>query len=365
MTSRPDAPAPMRRRGPRPLSLLLSLATSRSSSFAGGSPSSSGGADPALIRGIAAYRRHPYHRNLADPPVIWAQGGARLLDYGGSGLTVLVVPSLINRAYILDLAKERSMLRDWAARGVRPVLLDWGWPGAQERRFTLTDYIAERLEPALDSLSGPVALAGYCMGGLLALAAALRQTDRLRGLLLLATPWDFHAAGPAPPVVPALAPLLAGGTLPVDALQALFMMQDLDGIALKYRGFADSDLASRRARMFVAIEDWLSDGVPLAAPIAIECLGGWYGDNTPANGKWRIAGQAVDPAALHLPTLVALPAQDRIVPPESAAALARLIPGAAVLRPRAGHVGMIAGARARKELWRPALDWLRSLPAPM
>ncbi len=32
--------------------------------------------DPALIAGIAAYRRHPYARTLEDPPAIWAHLGA-------------------------------------------------------------------------------------------------------------------------------------------------------------------------------------------------------------------------------------------------------------------------------------------------
>ena len=326
--------------------------------------------DPALVRGIAAYRRHPYQRSLPDPPVLWAEGGSRLLDYGGTGPTVLVVPSLVNRAYVLDLAAERSMLRHWAAGGVRPLLLDWGWPGEAERRFTLADYCAGRLERAMAALPGPVTLAGYCMGGLLALAAALRHPEQVRGLLLLATPWDFHAADPAAGrlaqaalVQAALvqaAPALAAGTLPVDALQAMFALQDPDGVAAKYRGFPALDPDSERARMFVAIEDWLADGIPLAAPVAVECLAGWYGENTPGTGRWQVAGQAVDPAALRCPALVALPAQDRIVPPESAAALARLIPGAAVLRPAAGHVGMVAGARARTQLWDPALDWLRA-----
>ena len=366
MTERPDAPGPMRRRGPRPLGLLLTLAASQAAPpLPDAIPDQAATPrlmpDAALVRGIAAYRRHPYRRDLPDPPVIWQEGASRMLDYGGEGATVLVAPSLVNRAYILDLAPERSMLRAWSAGGVRPVLLDWGWPGPTERAFTLTDYVAGRLERALDALPDGPLLAGYCMGGLLTLASALRRPDRLRGLLLLATPWDFHSPARAKPPAMPLPALLASGALPVDALQAMFMTQDADGIMAKYRAFAALDPASERARMFVAIEDWLSDGIPLAGAVAAECIEGWYGENTPALGAWRIDGQVVDPAALRLPTLVALPANDRIVPPESAAPLAALIPGATVLRPDAGHVGMVAGARGRVALWQPALDWMRAL----
>ena len=349
----------MRRRGPRPLGLHLVL-----SSQAAASPDPGGraAAEAAFVRGIAAYRRHPYRRSLADPPAIWREGDSRLLAYGDAAAPpVLFVPSLVNRAYILDLAQERSMLRYLAAGGVRPLLLDWGWPGREERRFGLTAYV-ERLERAMAAVPGRLVLAGYCMGGLLALAAALRGPARLAGLALLATPWDFHAPDPdaarmAAASLATLGPVLAGGTLPVDALQAMFAMAGAPAIAARYRAFPGLDPAGERARMFVALEDWLSDGVPLAAPVARECLAGWYGENTPGRGQWCVAGQPVAATALAMPALIALPAQDRIVPPESAAALARHIPHATVLRPAAGHVGMVAGAHARVELWDKLLPW--------
>ncbi len=318
-----------------------------------------------MVAGIAAYRRHPWQRDLPDPPCLWQEGDSRLLDYGGAGPTILFVPSLINRAYVLDLMAERSMLRWLAGRGVRPVLLDWGWPGSEERRFTLTDYIAGRLARAMAAVGGPIVLAGYCMGGLLALAAALREPAMVRGLALLATPWDFHAARPAQEtanLMRTVEPLLATtGTLPIDALQTLFGLQDADGIGARYRAFATQDPTTPRARMFVALEDWLADGVPLAAPVARECLAGWYGANTPGNGAWQVAGAVVDPAALRVPAFVAVPHRDRIVPPESARPLAALIPGSHRLDPQAGHVGMVAGSQAEAELWAPLLDWVRRI----
>ena len=43
-----------------------------------------------------------------------------------------------------------------AAAGTRPLLVDWGAPGDLERGFTLTDYIAGRLEQALDHVLAEV-----------------------------------------------------------------------------------------------------------------------------------------------------------------------------------------------------------------
>jgi poly(3-hydroxyalkanoate) synthetase len=162
--------------------------------------------------------------------------------------------------------------------------------------------------------------------------------------------------------LPLLEPALAfGHALPVDLLQSLFALLDPWSVADKYRGFARLPPDSARARLFVALEDWLNDGVPLAADVARACLGEWYGKNATARGKWRIAGLPVDPTAITTPTFVAVPDRDRIVPPESALSLAALIPGAVLHQPTAGHIGMAAGARAETVLWRPLLDWLRTI----
>ncbi len=393
-------PGPGLRRGPRPLLLHLTLAMLKSSISVATSPdwnpdwpNSSVAAiraalgpasaraafpqavlhealrqDSALIAGIAAYRRHPWQRSVEDPPVIWREGASRLLDYGGAGPTVLVVPSLVNRPHVLDLMEGHSMLRWLAAHGVRPLLLDWGAPGDAERRFTLTDYCAGRLERALGSVGEPVVLAGYCMGGLLAVAAAQRRPDLTRGLALLATPWNFHTPDPnrarqLADCLPLLEPALAlHGALPVDLLQSLFALLDPWGVAEKYRAFARLDPDSDRARLFVAMEDWLNDGIPLAEPVARACLGEWYGANAPMRGHWHVAGLPVDPSAIRCPSFVAIPGRDRIVPPDSAEPLVRLIPNAIRHAPAAGHVGMVAGMAAERVLWRPLRDWVLGLP---
>ncbi len=379
-----NAPAPLRRRGPRPLWLHLAGATplwtswrdvlQRLSENATLGPilpslwtgSGNGGPDAALLAGIAAYRRHPWQRVLEDPPCLWQEGSSRLLDYGpAGGRPLLVVPSLVNRAYVLDLLPDHSMLRFLAAAGVRPLLLDWGYPDEPERRFTLSDYIAGRLERAMAAVGETMTLAGYCMGGLMAVAAALRRPDLVKRLVLLATPWDFWAAGARQAqdlaaLLPMMEPMLSeSGTLSVDGLQTLFSLLDPGSVAAKYRDFGSQDQGSARARMFVALEDWLNDGIPLAAPVARETLEGWYGANSPRAGDWRVLGLRVRPQAIAMPCFVAVPAQDRIVPPESARALAAAIPGARLHVARAGHVGMVAGSKARAELWDVLVDWLR------
>jgi len=325
-----------------------------------------------LSAGIRAYQGHPYRRDLAAPPVLWREGTTRLFDFRPEGgQPVLFVPSLINRAYILDLSDEHSLLRWLAAEtGLRPLLVDWDAPGAEEQKFTLTDYIAGRLEGAFDAAralipdGAPIAVAGYCMGGLLALALAIRRQADVSRLALLATPWDFHServaqAEAAGRAIAAAGPLLESyGELPVDIIQSMFAGLDPFLVLRKFIAFAQLDPASSRAARFVALEDWLNDGVPLAAPVAHECLAGWYGENTPHRLHWRVDGEIVDPAAFEKPALVLVPEQDRIVPPVSANALGNALPNATVTTLPFGHIGMVASTRAQSAVWAPLADWL-------
>ena len=321
-----------------------------------------------FLKGIERYRDHPYRRDLADPAVVWRDGSTRLLDYGGTGAPLLVVPSLVNRAYILDLMAEKSLLRWLAGNGLRPLLVDWGAPGDLERRFTLTDYIAGRLEAALDAAATaagePMPVMGYCMGGNLALALAARQGKRVSALALLATPWDFHAERPEQAhLMAALMPSLKAafgllGELPVDVLQTLFAALDPLLALRKFSRFAEFGDGDARTREFVALEDWLNDGVPLALPVAEAVLTDWYGANATARGLWRVAGRTVDPACCTMPALVVVPAQDRIVPPGSARALGTMLPAAESWTPALGHIGMVVSREAPRAVWEPLKDWL-------
>jgi polyhydroxyalkanoate synthase subunit PhaC len=154
--------------------------------------------------------------------------------------------------------------------------------------------------------------------------------------------------------------LAAGEPFPLSIIQFLFLMLDPFLAERKFIRFAALDPKGPAARSFVALEDWINDGVPLAHNVAVECLQSWYGDNAPARGSWEIAGQQMRAEDLAAPTLVVLPRRDRIVPPRSAAPLAIAIPQAEVLRPAFGHIGMTASAEAPATVWRPITDWLRA-----
>jgi polyhydroxyalkanoate synthase len=325
-----------------------------------------------LLSGVEKYRRHPQSRNLPPAPVLWSRGTTKLLDYrqdrSETAPRLLVIPSLVNRYYILDLEAEASFLRWCAAQGMAPFVMDWGSPGAEERGFDFTEYVAGRLEQALEAVKrepgGPIFVIGYCMGGNLALALSLRRQAEIAGLILLATPWDFHAEAKEHSLMLAeigrnLEPVLQlFGELPVDILQCFFSGFDPFQVLRKFQNFGGADPESAGAKKFVALEDWLNDGMAVSAAVARECLIGWYGENKTGRGEWKIAGEPVLPQKFQQPALCLIPAGDRIVPPKSALALADALPKGERMLPSAGHIGMMAGGKARPLVWEPMKAWI-------
>ncbi|PIW28947.1 MAG: poly-beta-hydroxybutyrate polymerase [Rhodospirillales bacterium CG15_BIG_FIL_POST_REV_8_21_14_020_66_15] len=337
-----------------------------------------------FAEGVRKYRAAKRVPRPAEPPVIWREGSSRLLDYGAVPETataegqqapvVLVVPSLVNRYWVLDLDHDQSLLRSLAARGLRPLVVDWDAPRGEETAYTFTDYIAGRLSRALDFAcdlnGGPVALVGYCMGGLLSLALAQLRLKDVRALVMMAAPWDFHVAyGDLVRVLDGMMPRLEdtvarAGVLPVDMMQTMFAGLDPYMTPEKFRRFAAMAPDTLEARRFVQLEDWLNDGVVLPGPVALECFRDWHLKNTPPRGEWIVAGDPILPAKVTCPALVVVPEKDHIVPPASSRALAAALPHAETLSVVAGHIGLVSGGRSRKALFAPLAGWLLAHAEP-
>ncbi|QCI80093.1 alpha/beta fold hydrolase [Hankyongella ginsenosidimutans] len=243
-----------------------------------------------LLSAVRAYQQHPHRRRARARPAAFALGGMRVLDYGGDGPPVLLVPSLINPSWVLDLEPRRSLVRDLRQRGHRCFLIDWGEPTGEELGFDIGDYITRRLLPVISALPGPLALVGYCLGGTMALAAAQLAADRVRALALIAAPWRFAAyPGDSRRALedfwrqhePAARQL---GRLPMEILQLAFWAQDAESTGQKYIDFAALDPDSAAARRFVLLEDWANSGPPLAYPAARMCFEDFFAADMPGRG---------------------------------------------------------------------------------
>jgi polyhydroxyalkanoate synthase len=305
----------------------------------------------AALKGLRAYQQAPRSPAPTPMPIAAEVGRAKVRDYGGEGPPVLFVPSLINPPDILDLDEERSLLRWLATQGVRPLLLDWGAPLASERELSIAGHVETMLLPLIETLGKDVALAGYCLGGTMALAAATLRP--VRALALIAAPWRFGAYPAA--MRDALADLWRQseaatdtlGVLPMEVLQAAFWRLDPKRTIAKYEAFGRREPDEIASRAFVRLEDWANDGPPLTRGAARELMLDLYLEDRSGKGGWQVEGRTIDPAALTLPVLEIASETDRIVPAASSAGIGERIDLSL------GHVGMIVGGRARTALWEP------------
>jgi poly(3-hydroxyalkanoate) synthetase len=280
---------------------------------------------------------------------------------------------MVNKGYILDLHPGSSLTEHLRGQGFRVLLIDWGIP-TPENVLTLSEVIADHLEPLLQHAIdhfGPVTLFGYCMGGLLALAATVRLNAQAPGsiakLAVAAMPWDFSATTSAshmqwakPMLEPWLTP--ADGIpaiIPPEVMSHYFWSLDPWSPIRRLMAYGRETDPARLAQM-TALEDWLNDGLPLDGPVAREMLLDWYADNTPLKGLWKVHETPILPQNINCPLWVCITQNDILVPTASSLPFIGQTKNASVVMSDTGHVGLVCGRRAKERLYDPLTLWLKS-----
>ncbi len=343
--------------GPRPLPLFLKMLRSETAASAA--------TRAAALAGLRAFQSAPRAAPMPARPVLDAVGRVTLRSYGDPSAgkpAIVVVPSLINPAAILDLSEQTSLMQWLAGRGWQASLVDWGNPGDADSHLDLTAHVEQLLLPLLRRFATPPVVVGYCLGGTLAMAAA--TATPLAGLATIAAPWHFAGYGEAAradmarlwrvakPFAKAL------DLLPMEVLQSGFWRLAPAQTIAKYAAFADLVPDSDAARAFVRLEDWANGGAPLPRAAAAALFEDMIAADLPGRGLWRIGNRRIDPAALSCPAVEFVSRNDAIVPAATAAGLRDRRDVAA------GHVGMIVGSKASDQLWEPLANWIGALEAP-
>jgi len=310
--------------------------------------------------------------------VIWAKDKATLYRYAARGETrfpvpVLLVYALIDRPFILDLIPGNSFVEYLTAQGFDVYLLDWGIPGGEDHALSFGDYVFNYLAEAVRQVlttSGAeaVTLFGACIGGLLsAMYAALFPGPHLRNLILYATPIDcsrqslgwlrwIAARGVHPdwlvPLFGNLPPEFVGST-PRPLKWITGRLGSLLGRGNRLS--RDPSLAT-----WIALDQWVSQGVPFAGEAFREMIRDLVHHNKLATGQFRLRGRRVDLKNITCSLLSIAGTQDVICRVPQAEAIMRLVSSQdkefCVLQ--GGHIGMMTGAEARQGAWRKVHCWL-------
>lgn len=302
--------------------------------------------------------------------VVFRDGTARVLRFRskGGGVPLLLVPSLINRWYVLDLRPGASLAEAMVAAGIDTYCIDWGVPEDEDRYLSWEDVLGrlDRVARFVQRSTGAPKLAvlGYCMGATLSAIWASQHDARVAALIDLAGPIDFSQAGILATMVDErwfdVDAIAGAGNVSPQQMQSGFQAMRPTQNMAKLFGFLDraQDPASRSA--FFALEEWANDNVPFPAAAYKTYIEELYQKNSLFAGTHRVFGQPAQLSSITAPTMVIGADRDAICPLPAARALLESVSSTdkELLVVPGGHVGAVIGKNASKVLYPGIAKWL-------
>lgn len=283
---------------------------------------------------------------------------------------VLVVASLVNQPYILDLVPGQSMVEHLLRQGYDVYLVEWGRPRREHATLTLEDHVLDRLPRCVERVLGHsgqdgLSMVGYCVGGLLAvLYAALHPGAGLKNLVCMAAPVNSDGLESLKawmgPGFDEEALIAQYGNVPADwvqnTLRALRPLGKLAG-ALNLLNQADN---AEVVRSNLRMGKWETDNIPFPGGVFRQMVNDFLRGNRLVRGDWALGGRTVSLADVKVPLLHLLAQDDHITPYASSRDLVARAGSRdkQEIVVKGGHVGLVAGRGAQTRMW-PALDaWL-------
>ncbi len=300
---------------------------------------------------------------------------------------LLIIPPVINKFYVMDLAPGRSMVEYLVAQGLQVFMVSWRNPDARHAHWDLDTY-GQAVLDAMDAAeritgSDQTALAGTCSGGIIAamVAAHLAATggqDRIAAFTLLVTVLDQAHAGLASAVIDertvrvAAAASRARGYLDGRSLAEVFAWLRPNDLIWNY--WVNNYLLGKKPPAF-DILFWNADTTRMTAGLHRDFLQLGAANALVHPGAATMLGSPVDLAAVDRDSYIVAGITDHICPWQSCYQSTQLLGG----RPRfvlstSGHIAAMVNPpgneKARYQLAKQSPDdlagpedaqeWLRS-----
>jgi polyhydroxyalkanoate synthase subunit PhaC len=292
---------------------------------------------------------------------------------------VLVSYAMVGHWHVLDLQDDRSFLRRLAEAGCEVYVMDWGHPTPADQFDDFGDIINIYMDTFVDAIRerhdiADITLLGICQGGLLSLCYSALHPEKVRNLITLVTPVDFHAdqqderkdagfmnvwtRGLAPEDIDLLVQVM--GNIPGEVGGTMFSLMTPFRSLAKYNMTLVQAAQDPDALMnFLRMEKWLADRPDHTGASAQQWLKELYQQNKLARGELMIDGRLVDLRAVSMPVLNVYSETDTIIHPLASKAMrGRVGSGDYTELPvSGGHIGVLV-ARSTK-LRDGIVDWLR------
>ena len=315
------------------------------------------------------------HFGVTAREEVWRDGKTVLYRFVGDKPATAKVPllvsyALVNRPYMVDLQADRSLVKGLLERGEDVYIIDWGYPDRSDRFLTLEDYIERYIGGAVDHLRRThavpaVNVLGICQGGVFSLCYAALHPDKVKNLIAMVTPVDFHTADNMLSNwnreidVDLLVDTL--GNIPADMMNLTYLMlKPWRLFAQKYVGMVDI-LDDRRAMEdFLRMEKWIFDSPDQAGEAFRDFNKQFFQQNRLVTGGAVVGDREVHLGLVEMPILNIYAEQDHLVPPDASRALRGLCGSQdyTELSFKGGHIGIYVSGRAQQEVPQTIHDWL-------
>jgi polyhydroxyalkanoate synthase len=309
--------------------------------------------------------------------VVWTHRGTTLYRYRSNrreqAVPILLVFALINRPEIFDLRLGSSFVEFLLGEGFDVYLVDWGVPDEEDADMGLAEFVCDELHWAVRETlrcagEEELTLLGWCIGGTLcAMYCALHPAGAVRNAVLLTTPID--------PSDSMYARWVGGDEFDVDLIADSYaavpgagidwankLMKPVTNYATTYRRLFQSILDGNDPReSYQAMAKWVADNPPFPSRAYREWITWMYKENRLVAGRLRLRSERVDLARIEQNLLVVTAGADHIAPPEGTVPILDLVSSEDIThfdRP-GGHIGLMAGSKAKHEIWPELADWLR------
>jgi len=283
---------------------------------------------------------------------------------------VLLVYSVINKTYILDLLPGFSFVEHLLAEGLDVYMVEWGETEPGDRTTTLDSYIDPGLTGCLAAIrkttgAEKVSLFGHCIGGNLALMIAALHPDDVSRVVTLTTPITAAEGGVVAvwtdrDLFPVDAIVDATGHMPAKLIRYTFMVLKPYYEVMKWKMFLEKLGDEDVMKLFFPVDRWANENVDIPGAVFRKFVDEVFHANRFSNSETRIHGDRVDLKSITCPVMNLTGTRDWIVPPASSEGLGDLL-GSEDYRHvsiEGAHVTIMIDPRARP-LWTTMSDFLR------
>jgi polyhydroxyalkanoate synthase len=293
-----------------------------------------------------------------------------------AGEPVLLVPPLAVPAFCFDLRRGCSLAEHFVEQGRRLYLVDYGTVRFSDRGLGLEHWIDEVLPRTIRAVSkdaggAPVHVVAWCLGGILSLLTHADQADLpIASIATIAAPIDMTAIPLVAPIKPLvdvtngwiLTPVYrALGGAPRALVKRVFQLSAIDKVVTKPYAIL-SHLDDRDFLAQIEAVDRFTDNM-IAYPGRTfgQMYHRFFRSNDLSNGEVDFGGRRISLHQVKAPVLVVAGKGDSIAPERAVRRLVDVLDNAAEVRfetAPGGHLGVLAGRRARSTTWAYLDDFL-------